>query len=69
MLFFRVLASTVVLTLLMCNNVYAWCDHGHLLATRIAYDILMEEAPEVIGQVEKILGYLTDADPEATSKE
>ena len=33
---------------IMLNNVTAWWDEGHLLVSRIAYDILKAHEPEVL---------------------
>ena len=38
-------------------GVHAWWDQGHLIVSRIAYDILKQDSPDTISKVEKVLGY------------
>ena len=49
------LGLIVCLLMMMTSEVAAWSAWGHLVTTRIAYDLLMETNPEVVEKVNEIL--------------
>ena len=49
------ISTFAIVLILMVHNAYAWCADGQIIATRIAHDILMEEAPDVLRRIEVIL--------------
>ena len=59
--------SLVVLAL--TNTVSAWWNQGHLLTARTAFDVLKEQSPNTVTDVEKVLSYLKKSDPGWTVNE
>ena len=54
----KYLVSVVTIVSLL-NVANAWFGVGHLLVSRIAYDILQETSPETLSRVENLLSVLT----------
>lgn len=51
------------------DQAHAWWGNGHLMVARIGYDLLMAKNPEVVSEVNAILGVLKKSDPSWTTKE
>jgi len=47
----------------------SFSGHGHILTTRMAYDILSKENPSVLAQANAVLATLEKSNPTLTKKE
>ena len=64
----RSFTTTVAIAALL-NETGAWWGNGHLLTSRVAYEILSADSPDTITQVEDILSILKKSDPSWTKSE
>ena len=53
----------------LVNQTGAWWGNGHLLTSRVAFEILSADSPDTISQVEEILSVLKASDPSWTKLE
>jgi hypothetical protein len=66
----RFIASTLAITAsCLTDTASAWYGAGHLLVSRVAYEILQKQSPQTITQVESILSVLKTEDPDWTKLE
>ena len=49
------ISTFAIALILMVHNAAAWCAGGQVIATRIAHDILTEEAPDVLRRIDVVL--------------
>mmetsp|Transcript_8717 Transcript_8717/g.14790 ORF Transcript_8717/g.14790 Transcript_8717/m.14790 type:complete len:140 (+) Transcript_8717:40-459(+) len=61
--------SSLVLGALFASEAQAWWGNGHLLVARIGYDLLQNESPDTLDNVNSILSVLKHSDPSWTVKE
>ena len=54
---------------ILISTAAAWWDNGHLIVSRIAYDILQQKSPEALDKVNSILSVLKKSDPSYTDHE
>ena len=54
---------------ILISTAHAWWYNGHLIVSRIAYDILQDKSPEVLDKVDSILSVLKKSDPSYTDDE
>jgi len=61
--------NKALIFIVLATSVSAWWGKGHLLAARIAYDILEKESPDTLSKVESMLTPLQLCYEEITKKE
>jgi hypothetical protein len=61
-------SQTVAITALM-DQTNGWWGNGHLLTSRVAFEVLSESSPDTITQFETILAVLKKSDPSWTPSE
>jgi len=53
----------------LLGYVQSFSGHGHILTTRMAYDLLTKSNPSTLSQANAVLAFLEKSDPDLTHKE
>ena len=61
--------SSIIAIAALLDSANGWWGNGHLLTSRVAYELLSKDSPDTISQVENILSVLKKSDPSWTKSE